>query len=357
MKKLNIFLITLCLVISVSACANEPSKPLADSNTKRPPHHTDEGFKNLHTGPITKGPIGYVRMRLFGDDDFADHDDEAKDMDVAVPNYQAIAHPNDQAQITWLGHSTFLIQYQGVSVLTDPMLTKRASPVSFAGPYRLVPKPVSFEHLPKIDYIIISHNHYDHLDLETLERLPEDIQILVPLKLGAWLVEQGFSEQRLRELDWWQAESHKETTLTALPAQHWSARSLFDRNETLWASWMVDIGDLRIWFGGDTGYNEIEFKEIGEAYPGVDLALIPIGAYAPRWFMKQQHTDPYDAIKVHHDLAAKKSIGMHWGTFQLSAEPMMEPKQLLIKAVEQGLIDAGLFDTMAIGETRIVDVD
>lgn len=339
----------LILVYAGGACANS-------SYIDRPAHHTDDGFKNLHTGPITKGPFGYMKMRYFGDDEFADHAAVADQMDVAAPDYEGLVTPGDQAQITWLGHSTFLLQYNGVNILTDPMLSERASPVSFAGPKRLVPKPVSFEHLPQVHYLVISHNHYDHLDLKTLRTLSDTIEIYAPLKLGDWLVAQGFSAERVHELDWWQSTDNaingSKVTLTALPAQHWSARGLFDRNDTLWASWMLDIDDFRVWFGGDTGYNDVEFKEIGLAYPGIDLALIPIGAYAPRWFMKQQHTDPYDAVEVHLDLGAKRSIGMHWGTFELSAEPMFEPKTLLEKAMKQRGLSSAAFDTMAIGETR-----
>lgn len=334
------------------ACAIDPL-------LERPKHHTDDGFRNLHTGPISKGPFGYVWMRYFGDDVFWDHEADAPNMDIADPNYTAIASPEAEPQITWLGHSTFLIQYRGLTVLTDPILSARASPVSFAGPKRLVPMPISFEHLPPLDAIVISHNHYDHLDLKTLSQLEKqspNVKIVAPLKLGSWLAKQGLKEGRLIELDWWKSTQLEKMTLTALPAQHWSARGIFDRNDTLWASWMIDIADLRVWFGGDTGYNEVEFKEIGAAYPNIDLALIPIGAYAPRWFMKQQHTDPYEAILVHHDLSAARSIGMHWGTFELSAEPMLEPKALLQKAVEEGKIGAGLFDTMAIGETRTIEI-
>jgi len=322
---------------------------------KKPLHHAEEGFRNVHIGEISKGPFGYLKAKYFGDEPFADHEQQAHLMDVVTPGYDALLAPTALPQVTWLGHSTFLIQHNGINILTDPMLSERASPVSFAGPKRLVPKPISFEHLPRIDFIVISHNHYDHLDLETLEKLPKDIHILVPLKLGTWLAHQGFSKDRLTELDWWQSASSSKVSITALPSQHWSARGLFDRNETLWASWMLDIGELRVWFGGDTGYNPVEFKEIGKAFRDIDLALIPIGAYAPRWFMRQQHVDPYEAILMHHDLAAKRSIGMHWGTFQLSAEPMFEPKHLLQKAVLEGKIKPGLFDTMAIGETRLIE--
>jgi len=343
------------LVASTSlACAS-------DLSTTRPAHHTDDGFKNLHTGPITKGPFGYLKMRYFGDDEFADHAAVADQMDVAAPDYEGLLTPDAAPQITWLGHSTFLLQYKGVNILTDPMLSDRASPISFAGPKRLVPKPVSFEHLPDVHYLVISHNHYDHLDLKTLRTLSDSIEIYAPLKLGAWLIDQGFDETRVHELDWWDSITTKmhgtTVTLSALPAQHWSARGLFDRNETLWASWMLDMDDYRVWFGGDTGYNKVEFKEIGLAYPNIDLALIPIGAYAPRWFMKQQHTDPYDAVEVHLDLGAKKSIGMHWGTFELSAEPMFEPKTALQKAVKQRGLSSAVFDTMAIGETRRLALD
>ena len=175
---------------------------------------------------------------------------------------------------------------------------------------------------------------------------------MVPLGLKEWFIDEGVPEARVQEMDWWDDYiDGEQVTITATPSQHWSARGLFDRDKTLWAAWHIEIADFSLWFGGDTGYNQIQFKEIGEKWSDIDLGLIPIGAYAPRWFMKAQHVDPLEAIKVHNDIGAKLSIGMHWATFQLSAEPVLEPKKKIQLAVENNLIAENVFITMAIGET------
>jgi N-acyl-phosphatidylethanolamine-hydrolysing phospholipase D len=338
------------LLLSQLSCTSVLSETL-----NRPAHHTENGFKNPYTGPITKGPIGFLKMRFFGDDPFADHEAEADKMPIAQPQYQDILSPPEAPQVTWLGHSTFLIQYKGKAILTDPMLSERASPVSFAGPKRLVATPITYADLPAIDYIVISHNHYEHLDLETLEQLGDSPVILVPLKLKEWFESAGLNASRVLEFDWWDQANFGAVSFVATPSQHWSARGLFDRNETLWAAWHIQIEDFSVWFGGDTGYNEVQFKEIGAKFGEVDLGLIPIGAYAPRWFMAQQHIDPEEAVVVHQDIRAKRSIGMHWGTFQLSAEPMFEPQVRLAQAVQEHGLKPDEFVTLAIGETILVD--
>ncbi len=344
-------LVTLALVMmTLAGCHTSDASRLQD----RPAHHTADGFRNLYIDPIEKGPFTFIKMKYFGDEPFADHEAEAYQVPIADPRFERIAKPGVAPQVTWLGHSTFLIQHQGLAILTDPILSDRASPVGFAGPQRLVEMPVAYEHLPNIDYVIISHNHYDHLDADTIAMLGDQPVYLVPLKLKQWFLDAGISADRVREFDWWDSLNAQDLTVTATPSQHWSARGLFDRHATLWAAWHIQIRDFGVWFGGDTGYNPVQFKQVGERWPDIDLGLIPIGAYAPRWFMSQQHVDPDEAIKIHQDIGAKLSIGMHWGTFQLSAEPMMEPAQRIASAVESGIIPAESFITMAVGETRLL---
>jgi len=315
-------------------------------------HHTKAGFKNLHTPAISKGPFTYLKMKYFGDEPFADHEQEAHLMPHVPPEYAPAHEPNsDDVLITWIGHSTFLIQYQGINLLTDPILSQRASPISFAGPKRLVPLPLKFKDLPPIDFILISHNHYDHLDLETVQLFGNSTRYLVPLKLKHWFIEQDIDADKVIEFDWWDSVHFGHVEITATPSQHWSARSLFDRNKTLWAAWHIQIADFSLWFAGDTGYNDIQFKEIGEYFEQIDLGLIPIGAYAPRWFMKAQHVNPEEAVKIHQDINARQSIGMHWGTFQLSAEKMHAPKIELEAALKKHRIPETDFLTLAIGET------
>ena len=238
---------------------------------------------------------------------------------------KSIQSHSDNLRVNWLGHSTFLLQWKGVNILTDPIFANRASPVSFAGPLRYVPHVIDYKDLPPIDYVIISHNHYDHLDKTAVNLLGNSVIYLVPLRLKAWLQENNISSDRIKELDWWDTISFTNAVFKALPSQHWSARGLFDRRKTLWASWRINLKGASIWFAGDTGYNDKQFREIGDKLGPVDLALIPIGGYLPRPFMRPYHVDPYEALKIHKDVKAKKSIGMHWGTVILSLEPIMDP--------------------------------
>lgn len=337
----------------LSSCGSSP----ITASSERPAHHTEEGFRNLYVEPSDKTIFSYLKMRYLGDEPFADQPANAHKVPVVATDPEALRGLSDKPIITWLGHSTFLIQHQGVTILTDPILSERASPVSFAGPQRLVAMPVKLDDLPSVDYVVISHNHYDHLDADTIAALGNQAKYLVPLKIGELLQDLGIAEQQIVELDWWESFSQTSMTATATPSQHWSGRGLFDRNETLWAAWYLDINGFTLWFGGDTGYNDKIFKQVGERWQGVDLGLIPIGAYAPRWFMKAHHVNPFEAVDIHNDIQARSSIGMHWGTFQLTAEPIDEPVRLLDEAVAKGMVKRGQFMTLAIGERVEFDLE
>ncbi|MFT6903429.1 MAG: N-acyl-phosphatidylethanolamine-hydrolyzing phospholipase D [Oleiphilaceae bacterium] len=352
----GVIILNLFYLLLLTACHNKTYiQIISDESSmeqKKPAHHTIDGFTNLYAPPVTKGPFGYWKMRLFGNEDFAEHEENSHLIAIADSNLDSIEKGEPaEVKVTWIGHSTFLIQHQNISILTDPIFSDRASPLSFAGPKRLVPLPIKFKDLPPIDFIIISHNHYDHLDLETIKLFGNNTQFIVPLKLKAWFIEQGISTEKISEFDWWDTAVFDELTITATPSQHWSARTLFDRNKTLWASWHLQIKDFSIWFAGDTGYNDIQFKEIGDHFQKIDLSLIPIGAYAPRWFMKQQHVNPAEAVLIHEDVKSKQSIGMHWGTFQLTAEEIDAPKKELEVALKTRNISNEDFQTLAIGET------
>ena len=257
--------------------------------------------------------------------------------------------------LTWIGHASFLLQLDGVNILTDPHLTKRASPVNFAGPSRTTPPGLEIKDLPVIDIIVISHNHYDHLDKHTLKKIIKQQQnnqplILVPLKLRE-LVE-GFGANNVKELGWWNNTKFKNLIITSAPVQHWSNRS-FNTNKTLWCGWVIESLNYRTFFCGDTGYSK-DFINIQKKFSYMDLSLLPIGAYAPRWFMKDHHCDVKEAIQIHKDIQSKYSVAMHWGTFQLTDEPMDEPPKLLKSLSYKNNLSADEFITMQHGETRII---
>jgi N-acyl-phosphatidylethanolamine-hydrolysing phospholipase D len=259
--------------------------------------------------------------------------------------------------VTWIGHSSFLVQLAGANVLFDPQFSERASPVPFAGPKRAVPLPLAIEELPRIDVVAISHNHYDHLDLATvraLARQPTGSPLfLVPLGLADWFRERGID--RVEELGWWQSRGAGALTFTLVPVQHWSKRTLWDANETLWGGWVLEGGGLRVIHAGDLGYSK-DTRDIGERLGPFDLALIPIGAYAPRWFMKAHHVDVPEAIQVRRDLRAARAIGMHWGTFaDLTDEPLDEPPRVLEAQRREAGLAKDEFDVLQVGETRPIE--
>ena len=239
----------------------------------------------------------------------------------------------------WIGHSTFLINNGDLTILTDPIFSERASPLKFAGPKRLIKPVIKIKDLPEVDVITISHNHYDHLDVNSLRKIQKkfpNVKILVPkgdLKLlKNYNLNNGF------EFLWWEAITLNNTKFIFTPAQHWSARGLRDRNKSLWGSWFIKTEEKNIFHAGDTGYSD-DFIEIRNRLGPVDFAMIPIGAYDPQWFMSYSHVNPEEALSIAKDLDAKKSIGMHWGTFILTDEPVLEPRERLNKITNQTNVD------------------
>lgn len=230
-------------------------------------------------------------------------------------------------QITFINHASFLIQFGEFNILTDPIYSDRASPVSFAGPKRVRDVGVRFEDLPKIDYVLISHNHYDHFDNETIQMLDKrDAPVFVAgLGNDVLFKNLGVDESRIKTMDWKDDFKVGSKVITFLKCQHWSARGIFDRNKMLWGSFAITSNNKKIYFAGDTGYGEF-LKEIGNDFKYFDVSLLPIGAYEPRWFMKQQHMNPEEAVLAHIDLNSKFSIGMHFGTFQLTNEGINDPE-------------------------------
>lgn len=314
----------------------------------KPAHHTDRGFRNPYIEHSDKTAFGYLKMRVTTDE-WADHASQGNTVPRQQVDLAAILKPGKQPQITWIGHSTFLIQHRGINIITDPMFSRRASPLSFIGPKRYTKPGLRIEQLPPIDYVVVSHNHYDHLDAASVERLGNTARWLVPLGHRDWFARRDVT--RLIEFDWWDVLEEPPLTIKATPSQHWSARGLNDRFKALWASWAIDFGDFRVWFAGDTGYNNIQFREIGNHFAAFDLALIPIGGYAPRWFMGPMHVNPEEAVQIHLDVNARRSIGMHWGAFPFTAESVMEPVIRLSKAEKAANLPPGTFTTLRIGET------
>jgi L-ascorbate metabolism protein UlaG (beta-lactamase superfamily) len=246
------------------------------------------------------------------------------------------------------------VQLAGRNVLVDPQFSARASPVQFAGPRRIVPLPIDIPELPRIDVVLVTHNHYDHLDVDSVKRLAAAAVgsplFLVPLGLKSWFNALGI--ERVEEYDWWQTRSEGPLKFTLVPVQHWSKRTLWDTNKTLWGGWAIEGGGLKILHTGDLGYSR-DARDIGERLGPFDVALIPIGAYAPRWFMKTMHVDPAEALQLRADLRARRAIGMHWGTFEnLTDEPLDEPPAVLAAQRAAAGLAQDDFDVMKIGETR-----
>jgi N-acyl-phosphatidylethanolamine-hydrolysing phospholipase D len=257
-----------------------------------------------------------------------------------------------QLTATWVGHSSVLLQLGGLNVLTDPMWSERASPVQFAGPHRWVAPGIPFDELPPIDVVLESHNHYDHLDDITVRRIVRahpGATWLVPLGLASFVHSRG--ARLVSELDWWQDATVGPLRFGCTPAQHFSGRSFRDRGATLWCGWgLAAAGGKRVFFAGDTGYHP-EFGAIAERYGPFDLALLPIGAYEPRWFMRYLHMNPEEAVAACSDLGARAMLPMHWGTFKLTDEAMDEPPVRARAAWQAAGLPAEGYRQLAHGET------
>jgi L-ascorbate metabolism protein UlaG (beta-lactamase superfamily) len=256
-------------------------------------------------------------------------------------------------RVTWVNHSTFLIQTEGLNILTDPIWSERCSPVSFAGPKRHHAPGIRFEDLPPIDVVLISHNHYDHMDVHTLRRLEarDRPRFVTGTGNGPFLRARGLS--RVDELTWWQSIDLGAVRVTMGPAQHFSARTPFDRNRTLWGSFVIEGDWPRVFFAADTGYWR-HFEEVRASFGAIELALLPIGAYEPRWFMRPAHMNPADAVQAHLDLQARLSVAMHFGTFRLTDEARDEPPQQLGEALDARGVPRDRFRVLRPGQTLTV---
>ena len=366
----------LCATLALGGCAN--ANPYFNAAKS---HHTPDGFKNNSTEGTVRPFSDLIRWR------WAAYRNDlppppktptpVQAPDLASIHANARAGKAMQPMVTWIGHATALVQASGLNVLTDPIFSERAFPVQIAGPKRAQPPGVALADLPPIDVVIVSHNHYDHLDRLSVIALNAQASgstmFLVPLGNKPWMENVGITN--VIELDWWDSvtltrnkdgkparaapgQAGVEFYLT--PVQHWSARGMGDRSKTLWGGWSVFGPDFHWYFGGDNGYSR-DFTDTFNRFPGMrlpgnpsklfDLALIPIGAYEPRWFMKEQHVNPLEAVQTHIDLGAVKSIGIHWGTFNLTDEALDQPPIDLIAARKTLGVSAVDFLLLKIGET------
>lgn len=257
--------------------------------------------------------------------------------EVDSKQFKPVSQRSVEPVITVINHASVLIQVDNLNILTDPHYSLRASPVQFAGPKRVVKPGIAFDDLPPIDIVLISHNHYDHLDLDTLKRLKDRDapKVVAGLKTKSFLEDNGI--KTAIDLDWWQSITANKTKITFVPSQHWSARGIFDKREMLWGGFYIE-NDYKIYFAGDTGYGKF-FEKIKEQLGAPDLSLIPIGAYEPRWFMKNAHLNPRESLQAFQDLESKKMIGIHFGTFKLTDEGYKDPIITLAKEIKQLNID------------------
>ena len=328
------------------ACASGGTEP----GSGPPVHHGPGGFRNLD--PNFARASGWTRWTFILRRSMQSLTSPRSFDAPRVANDGATLRAQPPSTtITWVGHATLLVQVDGLSVLTDPQWSDRAGPTSWLGPRRLGPPGLAFEALPRIDVVVISHDHYDHLDLPTVKRLAatHDPLFIVPLGLKQWFADNGMT--RVEELDWWQEREHAGVRFVCVPAQHFSQRSFWDANRRLWASWAILGREKRLYFAGDTGYFA-GFKEAGRRLGPFDVAALPIGAYVPAEIMKWVHVTPEESVQAFVDLGARTMVAMHWGTFDLADEPLGEPPVRVIAEIQRRSIEPSRAWILKIGESR-----
>jgi L-ascorbate metabolism protein UlaG (beta-lactamase superfamily) len=315
----------------------------ASKALKNSPNWHEGRFHNLDGEEAQNRALGFLKWKLF-----ARRGPFPEELAHAAPRVEAEIgqfRQEDFEGIMWVGHATTLIRLAGVNVLTDPLW---GEPSSYH--CRLVPQAVPVDRLPVLDAVLISHGHREHLDLPTLKQLSRDALYCVPLGLGKVLRKRA-KQNTLVEFDWWQShEVRPGVTVTLVPAHHWSRRGLFDQNKALWGGWIIESGETRVYYAGDTALAPV-LKEIGLRFPGIDYAILPVGAYEPRWYMKTMHMNPSDAVLAFADLRAQFLIPVHWGTLQLGDEPPGEAPVALRREARKLGIPRRALRVLAVGET------
>jgi L-ascorbate metabolism protein UlaG (beta-lactamase superfamily) len=317
--------------------------------------NADGRFSNPPGSPERSGVRGalarFIVRRLFSRRRPSAPEGHALPVEAALDGFWSHAD-SDVDAVTWLGHAAFLVRLGGLTVLLDPFLAEAATPLPWLGPKRYVPPAIPVERLPPVDLLILSHSHYDHLDMPTLRALSDKarMRVVTPLRLGDLIRPLGFAD--VIELDWHQATAVGPVTVTATPAVHFSARTPFDRNRTLWAGFSLTTERTRLHFGGDSAYHPNCFRDTGQRHGPFDLALVGIGAYEPRVLMHATHANPEEAVRMARDLNARAIMGMHWGTIVLTEEPPFEPPERFRAAAQAaGFGDDDIW-VMRVGETR-----
>lgn len=273
---------------------------------------------------------------------------------IPAANYKIPSPSEKHCIVTFVNHSSSLIQTGKINILTDPQYSDRASPFSWAGPYRVHEPGIAYEKLPRIDVVIISHDHYDHMDKRTLKKLYEDHKPVFLVGLGNDVHLKSFGiTKNVKTLDWWQHIKIADTVFTFVPVHHFSGRGLLDRNTTLWGGYVLEVENAKLFFAGDTGYGS-HFKAIHERFGPMDLSMLPIGSYHPRWLMQPMHVNPEESVLAHQDLKSKKSIGIHYKTFPMSDEPYEQPVIDLASAKRKYDIPTDAFIAPDFGQSFIV---